>query len=90
MTRNVQNLEDLNEESVEELFKAWRIYSIATAEEETFMQFYMYTEHKSGLKTCLQLDINKTTSTLMLKVKCVNEELAGFISQYVLGFLQYN
>lgn len=90
MTRKIQNLEGLTEESVEDLFKQWRIYSIATAEEETFMQFYLYAEHKSGVKACLQLDINKTDSTLMLKVKCQNEELAGFISKYVVEFLQYN
>ncbi len=33
MTRVVKNLGDLSEESVEELFKAWRIYSMATLDD---------------------------------------------------------
>jgi hypothetical protein len=75
---------------VEDLFKKWRIYSIATSEDDSQMQFYMYTEHKAGLKIIMMLEISKADQVLTLKVKCGNEELAGFVSKYVEEFLQYN
>lgn len=68
----------------------YRIYSIATAEEETSMKFYMFAQHNNGVRVCLQLDINKPDNQLLLIVKSANEELASFVSKYVEEFLKYN
>ena len=54
------------------------------------MKFYMYAQHKSELRVCLQLDINKPEQQMQLVVKSTNEELASFVSKYVEEFLKYN
>jgi|JI9StandDraft_2_1071091.scaffolds.fasta_scaffold1012157_1 hypothetical protein len=54
------------------------------------MKFYMYAQHKSGIRVCLQLDIHKPDQQMQLVVKCTNEELASFVSRYVEEFLKYN
>lgn len=68
---NVLNETHLDEESVEELFKMWRLFVMASADEEdgAILKFYMYAKHVRGGFICIEVQIDKKQKQLSLTTK---------------------
>ena len=85
----LQNTDTVNEANLEELFELWRVYNLAAGEEEGTLKMYFYCKVDSQI-ACMELEASPDVGTLTLMTKCESEELAGFISKYVEGFLKLN
>ncbi len=66
----------------------WRISVMASGTEDDTIKMYLY--GKVDKVACMELEANTSAGTITLMTKCENEELAGFVSKYVEGFLKEN
>lgn len=82
----------LDEESVEELFKMWRLFVMASADEEngTVLKFYMYTKHTRGGFVCIEVQMDKKQKLLTLTTKAAHENLAISVNNYIKEFMEVN
>jgi hypothetical protein len=81
----------LGEESVEELFKMWRLFVMASADEEngTVLKFYMFTKHTRGGFVCIEVQMDKK-KLLTLTTKAVHGNLAISVNNYIKEFMEVN
>ena len=92
MVLNAQNENYLDEESVEELFKMWRLNVMASADDEdgNILKFYMYAKHNRGGFICIELQIDKKQKQISLMTKASHENLAISANNYIKDFLAVN
>jgi hypothetical protein len=88
----LQNEHYLDEESVEELFKMWRLFVMASADEDNgaVLKFYMYTKHSRGGFVCIELQMDKKQKLLTLTTKAAQENLAISLNNYIKEFMEVN
>ena len=90
---------EITEKSIEDLFKYYRIYSIASGQEDKSLKFYLfsryvffiiiYFQNPKNNNVFIELEINlRPKMHLILIIKSINEDLAVFISRYVEDFLK--
>ena len=69
----------------------WNIKVIASAEGEENIKQYLYMRWLvNGEIACMEIDVSKEVETMTLLIKSENEELAGFVSKYIEGFMKLN
>ena len=90
LSKSTQNEEYITEENMEELFKMWRIYNMASAEEDNVLKLYLYSKHKNGVVACFELTIERGRRSLVLTVKCPRQQLGSLYSSYIEEFLRIN
>ena len=68
---------------MEQLFKMWKIYNMASSEEDNTLKFYLYSKHRKGGIVCFELSIDKGAHSLTLNTKCADEHLGARYSNYI-------
>ena len=84
------NEEYLDEESVEELFKMWHLYCMASATEDEMLKFFIYGRHRGGQLMCLELNVDKGARKIGLLTKAPSEAAAHCLNLYISEFLRVN
>jgi hypothetical protein len=73
----VNNLDELDEENLEELFKMWNIIVLASAESEEEIKFYNYckvqTVDRDLGTACMECCFSKLADTMTLMIKSDDE-----------------
>jgi hypothetical protein len=76
---------------VEELFKMWNLFCIATSsQDDELLKFFIYGKHVQGVVFCLELHINKIEKKIKINTKAPYQEAAHLLNQYVGEFLRIN
>lgn len=70
----------------------WRIYAMASAEEENgkILKFYLYAKPAQDDFSCIELQFNKMDKSCTILTKSREEVVAKLINLYVKEFLSVN
>lgn len=73
------------------MFNYYRIYSIATGEEDDCIKFYMYANYMAKNTVLLvEADFNLKAKTVTIITKSADNDMAVFFSKYLEELMRYS
>ncbi|KRX06804.1 Armadillo-type fold [Pseudocohnilembus persalinus] len=91
LTRMLNPDLQITEEDLDGLFKYYRIYSVATGEEDGVIKFFLYAHHtQSNNLVLIDAEFNFNDKSVTINIKCENEELTSQFSKFMEELLNYS